>query len=109
MGLAIAKNVPVNSHVNFDHRKFYPMMVAAGFDATDSILMLIERGFDVNQQNNHGDTALHDAAYYGSMNACAALLNNANINAVNHNRRTPLMYAAHKGYKNMYELLIKKG
>ena len=106
--LTIAENIPVTSTYLYGR---FPLMLAAFFDDTDSILALIKKGADVNQ-DNFGWTALHHATYDGNMNACETLLENgANINAVDHKGWTPLMYAANFGKKNheAYKFLIEKG
>lgn len=113
--LAIAENI----NVTFRHPRQgnTPLVMAAAFDDTKSILALIKRGANVNQQTsmlNHRPnqwSALHIAVYLGNINACAALLeNNANIEAVaDPGRMTPLMVAAVYGSKQMIEFLIEKG
>jgi ankyrin repeat protein len=88
-----------------------PLMLAVEIDDTNAILTLIKRGTDVNQQNTHVRwSALHFAARNGSIKACSILLENgANIDAVSHSRRTPLMQAAYSREKNVYDFLIQKG
>jgi len=104
---AIAENVTVTCTGWYERS---PLMVAAIFDDKDSILALIKREANVNQQDVDGETALHIAAYYGNINACATLLNkNANIDAADVAGWTPLMDAAHNGEKQMYKFLIDKG
>merc|ERR1712098_169379 len=89
--LAISENIAVTSR---NQHGDSPMMLAALFDDTDSILALIKRNVDVNQQNDYGCTVLHFAARYGNINACKTLLDNkAKIDARCPNK-TPLMWAA---------------
>jgi len=105
--LAVAENVDVTFTAAYGYS---PLMLAAMFDDKDSILTLIKRGANVNQQSNSGRTALHIAALYGNIDACATLLdNNANIDAVTRYGETPLMETRFLGKKNMYEFLIEKG
>merc|ERR1712098_737113 len=88
--LAIAENVSVTLTTRNGES---PLMIVSVFDDKNSILALIKRGANVNQQNNFGETALHSAADYGSIDVCAILLDNdANIDAVNHSGWTPLMH-----------------
>jgi hypothetical protein len=87
-----------------------PLMIAAAFDDIDSILTLIKRGTDVNQQNKFGGTALHNAAGMGNIFACATLIEeNANIDALNHGGYTSLMVAARYGKKDVFKFLIGGG
>ena len=71
---------------------------------------LIERGVDVNSQNNNGKTALMWAAYHGNVEVIAALVNaGANANAQDKDGLTPMMYAAWRkgcapGVKKLIEL-----
>lgn len=105
--LEIAENIPVK--FNRYIYGYSPLMIAAAFDDTDSIFTLLKRDADFNQQDDNGWTALHFAARYGSMNACAFLLeNNADID-VRHNTWTPLMCAAFFEVRNVYKFLIEKG
>lgn len=86
------------------------LMISAMFGDSDSILSLIHRGADVNQQNNYGEASLHFAAENGDVNACATLLDeNAKIDVSTHDQLTPLMFAALNGKKNVFEFLILKG
>jgi len=104
---AIAENIAVKFTNRYGH---FPLMLTTAFDDKDSILALIKRHTNVNQQDNFGRTALHFAAHYGNIDACATLLDkDADIDAVDHDGYTPLMFAAINGEKNMYEFLIAKG
>lgn len=106
--LTIAENVAVKFT---DGYEYSPLMLAAALDDNISILTLIKRGADVHQQNHYFKlTALHYAAIYGHINACAALLDNgANIDAATRIGYTPLMDAAYNGMKNVFTFLIAKG
>jgi ankyrin repeat protein len=104
---AIAENVAVTFT---DRKGLSPLMLAAAFDDKDSILALIKRDANVNQQDNYGWTSLHIAAAYGNIDACADLLDkDADIDLVDNFGWTPLITAAFDGNKNMYKFLIKKG
>jgi len=105
--LAIAENVDVK----FTDRDGYsPLMLAVALDDKDSILALIKRAANVNQQHDSGFTLLHFAVSWGNIDSCETLLdNNANIDVVDHSGNTLLMYAAINGEKNVYEFLIEKG
>merc|ERR1712098_969987 len=104
--LAIAKNVDVTLT---DWYGNFPLMLAVTFDDKDSILTLIKRDANVNQ-DKYGWTTVHEAAYHGNIDACATLLeNDANIDAANHTGWTPLMTAAINGKRNVYKFLITKG
>lgn len=65
---------------------------------------------NVEGRTDDGWTALHYAAYYGSMSATKALLgNNANINPINFGEYTPLMHAAQMGHDDVVKLLLERG
>jgi len=68
-----------------------PLIVAALFGQTEAARLLIEKGADVNIQNNDGATALHVAAFFGHPETVKLLLEkDAEVNAKNIRAETPL-------------------
>jgi len=75
------------------------------------IEMLIKYGADITSKNNMGETALHQAAKRGRLEAATVLLeNSAEIDARDNYHRTPLMMAA-ANCRNaeVIDLLVEKG
>ena len=89
-----------------------PLMVAAEKGHVSVATFLIERGADVDLQDENGNTALHHALY-GSDVSCEILScligSGADVNGVNKVKHTPLMIAAKRGHINALTLLIKHG
>ena len=73
--------------------------------------LLINKGADVNARDQHGDTPLMVAAFYGNIPIMEMLLDNrSDVNARNEeNRKTALHYAAGKYSLKATALLIDKG
>lgn len=74
------------------------------------ILLLVNRGADVNAKNCLGETPLMWAANRGHEKVVRLLLNRgADVNAMNTMGETPLMWAAKGGSRNIAELLLHRG
>ena len=71
---------------------------------------LIEKGADVNTENNNGETPLHVSATNGHLEVVRALLEKgADVNAKEDNGWTPLHYCAREGHLEVARFLIKAG
>ena len=89
-----------------------PALVNAAIDRdTEKVRTLLNAGADVNGRlSMTGDTALHWAAYYGSIDIIKLLLEKgADVNAVNGARETPLNSAARGNHADIIKFLISKG
>ena len=76
----------------------------------DRIKRLIEKGADVNAQNNNGWTALMLASAWGYIDIVTLLIEEgAYVNARTKHGNTALMYASQEGHPEVAELLIEKG
>lgn len=76
----------------------------------DAVLLLFDRGADVNATEKDGQTPLHDAAQTGSREAVRMLLpRGADVNAIDKDGRMPLHDAARTGSEDAVLLLLDKG
>ncbi|XP_067653301.1 ankyrin repeat domain-containing protein 50-like [Haliotis asinina] len=88
-----------------------PLMLAAENGHNDVVEFLVEKGADLSLKVKTGDNVLHLACYGGQLDVVKYLLS---LNSININRRgwkkmTPIMVAANQGYKEVVELLVKRG
>lgn len=75
-----------------------PLHCAADRGCVDVILVLLDRGADLEAVDKHGLTPLHGAAFKGNSGAVSALLDHgANIDAVDDGGATPLSLACSPG------------
>ena len=71
---------------------------------------LIDKGADVNQKDEDGNTALMRASYWGYKEVVELLIRNgADVNQKDEDGNTALMRASCGGRKEVVELLIQKG
>ena len=79
-------------------------------ERTDAVKKLLDRGADVNAQDNDGDAPLHGAAQNGNVEILDILLDKgANPNLKNKQGGTPLMWAAVYGHEDAARWLIEHG
>lgn len=87
-----------------------PLILATILGHVDIIKMLLERGADVNAQNNLDETPLTEAAHRGHKEIIEILINaGANINSNTLYGSTALMNAASRGHKEIVHLLLHAG
>jgi ankyrin repeat protein len=88
--------LPANCNVNLSGGilQEIPLQWAVRNDKFSTMVhMLLRRGSNVNFRNLYGHTALHIAAAHGNIhNAFLLLCNGADVNIVDHNGNSPLMY-----------------
>ena len=76
----------------------------------DAVQKLLDRGADVNAQDNDGDAPLHGAAQTGNVEILDMLLDRgANPNLKNKQGGTPLMWAAVYGHEDAARWLMEHG
>lgn len=87
------RNVPVTTS---DDRGFTPLHLAAERDHLATVMLLLDRGADINARGNGGRTPLHLAARFATAATVELLIDDghAHVNACTKNGRTPLHYAA---------------
>lgn len=71
---------------------------------------IIQSGFDVNTEDEYGETALHEAARHGKLEAVQILLGqNADVDWEAHDHRTPLWLSLEGGNIEVVKTLIACG
>lgn len=71
---------------------------------------LVDKGADINEQDNTGRNALHYAVLSGYLPVVEYLIENgANINKLSQKGKTPLIMASEKGFVHIVQYLTDKG
>lgn len=74
--------------------------------------MIEEGGYDINDQDNAGNTALHEAALQGHIEIVELLIENGadvNIKSIEMFGDTPLIDASANGHLDVVKYLLKNG
>jgi ankyrin repeat protein len=80
--------------------------VAASYDKTDIVKLLLNRGANIEAKGYRGKTALMEAALNGHAATVSLLLHRgAKINAIDNERNTALMWAARNGHQDIVQML----
>ncbi|XP_048258101.1 ankyrin repeat domain-containing protein 1-like isoform X2 [Haliotis rufescens] len=101
-------NVDVNCR---DSDSRTPVMWAAGFGHGEVVELLVRKGADVSLVDEDGSSILHFACYAGDMEMVKFVLslNVLDIESRGALSRTPVMYAARWGHRDVLELLVSIG
>ncbi len=83
--------------------------MAARFNCPRLAKLLIERGANVNSEDEHGRTPLHYAAMQGNIEAAKVLIENGANNRHDCYGNTPLHYALENNYLEIARFLIANG
>ena len=88
-----------------------PLIDAADAGKIKTVAKLLEKGADVNEQDEDGKTARMNAAYWGYTKVVKLLIEKgADVNKqVPEYGFTALMYAAEEGHLEVVKLLLEKG
>ncbi|XP_046563927.1 uncharacterized protein LOC124272766 [Haliotis rubra] len=110
----ICKYLLSNDIVGIESRGQYnwtPVMVAASNGHRELFDFLVSKGCDLSVVDGDGDNIVHVACFGGNVDICKYLLSNdiAGIESRGQYNRTPLMIAANKGHREMFDLLVSKG
>jgi len=85
---------------------------AAGQGDVDTCTQLLDGGEDIEAVDDHGETPLSYAAWYGHIDTARILVERgANVNASGRRRggATPLTYARSLGHQEVVNLLVERG
>lgn len=95
--MALLTPLNVNCHAS-DGRKSTPLHLAAGYNRTRIVQLLLQHGADVHAKDKGGLVPLHNACSYGHFEVTELLIRHgANVNAMDLWQYTPLHEAASKG------------
>lgn len=86
------------------------LMLSVWHQRDDVVRKLLQRGADVNHQDEDGDTAVHGGAFYANAKILQMLLDGkANPNIKNKLGGTALMWAASYGHEEIVRMLLDRG
>lgn len=90
---------------------FTPLILAVYNNNAEAVKFLISKGAKVDAQDMSGNTALMGATFKGYVNMVDILLSEgkANVNQINANGASALIFAATFGQKEIVEKLIAEG
>lgn len=90
---------------------FEDFFKAVELDNESAVVALALRGFDLNSQNEKGDSGLHVGLREGSIKVVSFLLTQRAVRVELHNRQgeSPLMIAAIRGHLDLARQLIRRG
>ncbi|CAG0880158.1 unnamed protein product [Darwinula stevensoni] len=107
--LALLTPLNVNCHAS-DGRRSTPLHLAAGYNRTGIVQILLDNGADVHAKDKGGLVPLHNACSYGHFEVTELLMKHgANVNAMDLWQFTPLHEAASKMRIEVCSLLIAHG
>lgn len=97
---------------NLNHaseNRFTPLILSVKENNIDITNWLLRQQVNVLQKDHRGNTALHHAAASTNLKILIILADKvSNLEPLNHNRQTPLIYGAMKGFKETSQWLLSK-
>ncbi|XP_044260060.1 poly [ADP-ribose] polymerase tankyrase [Tribolium madens] len=107
--LALLTPLNVNCHAS-DGRRSTPLHLAAGYNRSRVVQLLLQHGADVHAKDKGGLVPLHNACSYGHFEVTEMLIKHgANVNANDLWAFTPLHEAASKSRLEVCSLLLSEG
>ncbi len=105
------KNALPDTNINAtDSRGSTALIVAAYYNNTDAVKVLLEAGAHTDLQDGMGNTALMGVCFKGYTEVGKILLNgNATVDMPNGNGATALTFAATFGHAGLVKLLLEHG
>ncbi|MFJ7974526.1 M48 family metallopeptidase [Peribacillus sp. NPDC096379] len=89
---------------------YTPLMIAASENDTETMLSLLSDGADINETDDYGQSALHQAVSYENYEIAKLLLEKgATVDLVDSYDTTPLNFAAYMGNIKLVTLLLEYG
>ena len=85
-------------------------MIASEEGYYSALMQLLEKGAEINKQDETGWTALYYAVYHEKNTEVDILINaNADVNICTTEKKSPLMSACEDGYYKIVKQLLRKG
>ncbi len=107
------KNLLDNGIISIDSKNYNgdtPLHLAAKYNRTKVITLLLDRGAKIDSKNYYGNTLLHYAVYRQNLEVIQLLLDRgANVEIKNQHNWTPLNEAAFDGNVKIITLLLDRG
>lgn len=108
--LAVDRDTQSGSHWMLWHDP-RDIHIASSFGLEHLVSLLLQKGYDVNQRDKHGQTPIHWAAQGGYYSTVRFLISHgADVNATTSwNGTTALVLASMRGFQGIVELLVENG
>ncbi|XP_071087784.1 serine/threonine-protein phosphatase 6 regulatory ankyrin repeat subunit B-like [Haliotis cracherodii] len=107
--IVIVQDIVSSSNINT--RGSYgrtPVMTAASKGHKSVFDLLVSKKADLTLLDNHGNSLLHHACIGGNTAIVQHVVSPSNVNSRGQNGRTPVMEAACKGHKSVFDLLVSE-
>ncbi len=100
----------IDGNFYYGNEKSTPLHIASNMGHTKIVVLLVQKGADLNAKDKYNITPLHGACYGGHTKTAKVLIQKgADLNAKNKIGSTPLEVASRFGHTQIVKLLIQKG